>query len=158
MENRSKVIASVATVAGVVLALSGCSFSVYRTYDPALGKQYLSAVCPVYADQTQLAAAEKAQDLPAFTAAAGKAHDDLGRQITALQSPAIPWPSPIDSQVHVLVDADSKLITMFGDLSAATTGAQIQAVRTPDTTAAQKAANEIRAELNLPARTAGGGC
>lgn len=158
MENRSKVIASVATVAGVVLALSGCSFSVYRTYDPALGKQYLSAVCPVYADQTQLAAAEKAQDITAFTAAAGKAHDDLYPQITALQYPEIPWPSPIDSQIHVLVDADSKLITMFSDLSAATTAAQIQAVRKPDTTAAQKASNEIRAELNLPARTAGGGC
>ena len=158
MTKHSTAITAVGAIAGTVLALSGCSFTVTRSYDPAIGKQYLAAVCPAHQDLARLDTAQRSQDIPAFTAAAATVRDDLYTQISDLQYPRVAWPDPIGRQVRILVAADSKGISMFGQLSTATTAAEIQAVRAPDTTAAQKASEEIRAELNLPATSAGGGC
>ena len=158
MKNLSKPTACVAALTAALLALSGCSFSVTRTYDPGIGKQYLAAVCPVYPDLAKLATAQRSEDFTAFTTAAGTVRDDFTTQISALEHPALPWPAPIARQVHVLVVADSDAIHMFGAFAAATTNAQLQAVPAPDTSAAQKASDEIRAELGLPAKSAGGSC
>ena len=156
--NFTKPARCVTAVAITVLALSGCSFSVTRTYDPAIGKQFLAAVCPVYPDLAKLTAAQRSQDITAFTTVAGNVRDDFATQISALEHPAVAWPGPIAGQVHVLVNADSDAIHMFGAFAAATTNAQLRAIPAPDTSAAQNASDEIRAELGLPAKSAGGGC
>ena len=115
-------------------------------------------MCPAHADADQLAIASKNRDVQAFATAADKSHYDLYTQLTALQYPTIPWPSAIKKQIQVLEDSDSELMGAFGKLAQATSEADIEAVQMPNTTSANRASEEIRVILRLPAKTANGGC